>query len=416
MNFGFHYSLPNIIKVIGVGGAGCNAVNHMFRMGVHEVDFVVCNTDIQSLGTSPVPLKVELGASLNGGRGAGNMPELGEQSAIESMDALKQILEDSTRMLFITAGMGGGTGTGATPVIAKLAKDLGILTIAVVTLPSPVEGKRRYNQALEGVEKLRTAVDSILVIRNEKLHTVYGDLTASQAFSKADDVLATTVKGIAELITLNGNINIDFSDVYTVMKRSGTFIMGTGYAEGEGRAVKAAKMAIEFPLLENNDLTGAKNILINIISGEDEVKMAEIGIILEFMQQSAGMEADIIWGNSIDKNLGKKICIAILATGFKKDQFSSPSKKEVIKETMTDTLGLIKKDDHLILQEEKPNRDREADEEVIFEIDRPTSENKASQYNSEQYNKQHKDNKAESLTDNWFLRQFNTLFEENETE
>jgi cell division protein FtsZ len=315
----FQFSSPtsSIIKVAGIGGGGCNAVNHMYEAGIKDVDYIVCNTDAQALLHSPVPVKIQLGVTLTEGRGAGNLPERGEEAAIENYDDIKKVLEENTKMLFITAGMGGGTGTGGAPVIARLAQELGILTIAVVTIPSPAEGKKRYNQAFEGILKLSEFTDSMLIVSNQRLHTIYGDLPARQAFKLADDIVTIAVKGVAEIITLHGNINVDFADVYTVMHNSKVFIMGTGYASGENRAMNAVKMALQSPLLDNNDIKGTKNILLNIISGTDEITIGEIGEIIEFLQREAGSEADIIWGNGYDDSIGDNISVTILCTGFK---------------------------------------------------------------------------------------------------
>lgn len=315
-----HFELPvnksSIIKVLGVGGGGSNAVNHMFKQGIKDVDFIVCNTDAQALANSPVPIKIQLGASLTQGGGAGNKPIIGRQSAIESLDNLSEILAVNTRMLFITAGMGGGTGTGAAPVIAKAAKELGILTVAIVTIPFKNEGPRRVNQALEGIAELEKNVDSLLVINNEKIRQIYGDLKLSEAFSRADDVLAVAAKGIAEIITVHGFINVDFADVQTVMTNSGVAILGTGMAEGEGRAIEAIKQALNSPLLNDTDIKGAKNILLNIISGSEEVTMDEIGQIIDYVKDCSGINADLIWGNGTDAGLGEQISVTVIATGF----------------------------------------------------------------------------------------------------
>ena len=316
MPFELPVNKSSIIKVLGVGGGGSNAVNHMFRQGIKDVDFIVCNSDAQALANSPVPVKIQLGASLTEGRGAGNKPEVGRQAAIESLDNLAEILTINTRMLFITAGMGGGTGTGAAPVIARAAKELGILTVAIVTIPFKNEGPRRVNQALEGITELEKQVDSLLVINNEKIRQIYGDLRLSEAFSKADDVLAVAAKGIAEIITVHGFINVDFADVQTVMTNSGVAILGTGMAEGEGRAIEAAKQALNSPLLNDTDIKGAKNILLNVLSGEDEVTMDEIGQIIDYVKDCSGINADLIWGNGTDPNLGDKISVTVIATGF----------------------------------------------------------------------------------------------------
>ncbi|MCL1822289.1 MAG: cell division protein FtsZ [Prolixibacteraceae bacterium] len=323
IQFDFTRSETSIIKVVGVGGGGCNAVNYMFEEGITGVEYIVCNTDGQALANSPVPIKIQLGVTLTEGRGAGNRPQMGEQAALENYDDLKAALAN-TKMLFITAGMGGGTGTGAAPVIAELARELDILTIAVVTIPSPSEGAKRFNQANDGIEKLRKYVDSMLIVNNQRLRTIYGELPARQAFKLADKVVATAVKGVAEIITLHGNINIDFADVHTVMHDSKVFIMGTGLATGGNRAMDAVKQALRSPLLDNQEIKGTKNILLNLISGNYEITIGEIGEIIEYLQMEAGQEADIIWGNGCDEAIGDQISVTILCTGF-----HSKQKKEV---------------------------------------------------------------------------------------
>jgi len=320
MNFDLPRDKSSIIKVIGVGGGGGNAVNHMFHQGITDVDFMICNTDHQALMNSPVPLKIQLGETLTQGRGAGNKPEQGRQAAIESLDKISEVLSHNTKMVFITAGMGGGTGTGAAPIIAEEARDLGILTVGIVTLPFRFEGKRRMTQAIEGLNKMKEQVDALLVINNEKLREIYGDLPLSQAFSKADNVLTVAAKGIAEIITVHGSVNVDFADVHTVMANSGVALMGSAMASGENRAILAIEEALTSPLLNNNDIKGAKNILLNIASGpDDEVRMDEIGQITDYVQEAAGLNADIIWGNNLDMKLGDKVCITIIATGFGTD-------------------------------------------------------------------------------------------------
>ncbi len=305
-----------IIKVIGVGGGGSNAVNHMFNQGIKDVNFLVCNTDDQALQNSPVPVKIQLGDSLTEGRGAGNKPEIGKQAAIENLVDIEKVLQDNTRMVFITAGMGGGTGTGAAPIIAKAARDMGILTVGIVTIPFRFEGKVRINQALDGIAEMEKNVDSLLVINNEKLREMYGDLKLSNAFSKADDVLSTAAKGIAEIITVHGYINVDFADVETVMKNSGVAIMGSSTASGENRALMAIQQALESPLLNSNDIRGAKNILLNITSGVDEITMDEVGEVTDFVQETVGSSASIIWGTGSDDNLQDQVNVTIIATGF----------------------------------------------------------------------------------------------------
>ena len=306
------------IKVIGVGGGGGNAINFMFRQGIRDVAFVICNTDSQALDASPVATKVQLGASLTGGRGAGNKPETGRQAAMENIEDVRRALSNNTKMVFVTAGMGGGTGTGGAPVIAEACSAEGYLTVGIVTIPFRNEGKRRITQAIEGIAELEKHVDALLVINNERIREMYGDFGISEAFSKADNVLATGAKGIAEIITVPGYINVDFADVETVMRKSGLALMGTGIASGKDRAVEAVEKALNSPLLNNNDIRGAKNILLNITSGENEVTMDEVGKITDFLQNRAGFEADLIWGNSKDDSLGEDISVTLIATGFGK--------------------------------------------------------------------------------------------------
>jgi len=322
----------SIIKVIGVGGGGGNAVNNMFKEGIKDVDFVICNTDAQALRNSPITTRIQLGATLTKGLGAGNKPDQGKEAAIETIEELSKIMDDGTQMVFITAGMGGGTGTGAAPIIAEAAKELGLLTVAIVTIPFRHEGQRRIKQAIEGVDNLSKHVDSLLVINNEKLREVYGDLTLSNAFGKADDILTIAVKGIAEIITVHGYINVDFADVKTVMSDSGIAIMGTGYAEGEDRAINAVKDALNSPLLNNNEIKGAKNLLLNIISGTEEITMDEIGAINDYVQEASGNTADLIWGNTTNPDLENRISVTVVATGFDTDVIHELySKKQNVK-------------------------------------------------------------------------------------
>jgi len=316
MNFDLALNTGSIIKVIGVGGGGGNAVNHMYHQGIRDVDFMVCNTDAQALINSPVPYKVQLGSSLTEGRGAGNKPETGREAAIENIEDVKKVLGNNTKMVFITAGMGGGTGTGGAPVIAQAAKELGILTVGIVTIPFRNEGRRRIKQAVEGIAAMEAHVDSLLVINNERIREMYGDSKISDAFAKADNILTTAAKGIAEIITVPGYINVDFADVETVMRNSGVALMGTGIASGANRALIAVEEALNSPLLNNNDIMGARNILLNITSGIEEITMDEIGDITDFVQEKAGNSADLIWGNGVDEELGDKISVTIIATGF----------------------------------------------------------------------------------------------------
>ena len=429
VNFEFPKASSSIIKVIGVGGGGCNAVSHMFEEGIAGVDFIICNTDAQAMENSPVPVKIQLGVTLTEGRGAGNMPQMGEDAARENYEDLKKVLIGSTKMLFITAGMGGGTGTGAAPVIASLARELDILTIAVVTVPSPAEGKKRFGQALKGIEKLGKYVDSMLVVSNQRLHSIFGDLPARQAFKMADNIVCTAVKGVAEIITLHGNVNIDFTDVHTVMHNSNVFIMGTGLASGEGRAMKAVNEALESPLLDSNDICGTKNILLNIISGKDEITIGEIGKIIETLQEKAGQEADIIWGNGYDESLGDNVSVTILATGFKinPNQLLQPRT-----ETEKYNLGQYEQKYGYLPDEESPELEFEgafvAAETFSekgkkgFTTSKPVNDKELKQTNSlsrRRKEKKEKDKKqavSSGGIDNWFYKNFGLgrLFEEND--
>jgi cell division protein FtsZ len=337
MHFEMLKEKSSIIKVIGVGGGGGNAVNHMYRQGITGVDFIICNTDAQALELSPIPNKVQLGASLTEGMGAGSIPEVGKNSAIENIDDVKEMLGSNTRMLFITAGMGGGTGTGASPIIAKAARELDILTVAIITTPFSFEGKRRRMQAEEGLEELKKYVDSYLVISNDRLRDIFGNLTLGSAFGQADDILTTAAKGIAEIITVPGYINVDFKDVRTVMKESGVAIMGSYAAEGENRALKAVEGALSSPLLKDNEIEGARYILLNISSGEKEVTMDEVSIITDFIQEQAGLSADLIWGNCSDASLGDKISVTIIATGFQTKEEREQTKQSAPKKQFLTT-------------------------------------------------------------------------------
>ena len=317
MDFGFEAGNSNIIKVIGVGGSGGNAVNHMFNKGITGVDFVVCNTDNQALRNSPIDNKIQLGATLTQGLGAGNEPNQGREAARESYDDIAAMLSQNAKMVFVTAGLGGGTGTGAAPVIAQQAKDMGILTVGIVTLPFRFEGNKRKRNAIEGLKEMRKCVDALLVIDNEKIREIYGDCRSSQAFGYADDVLTLAAKGIAEIITVHGIINVDFADVKTVMTDSGIALMGSASATGDNRAIEAIEKAMHSPLLSNNDIRGAKNILLNIISSTDhEATMDEVCGINDYVQEAAGNNADIIWGNTIDNSLGEALSVTVIATGF----------------------------------------------------------------------------------------------------
>lgn len=317
----------SIIKVIGVGGGGSNAVNHMFEKGIKGVDFAICNTDNQSLESMNIPVKIGLGPNLTEGRGAGSRPEIGKQACIESIDDVRKFLENGTKMVFITAGMGGGTGTGAAPIIAKVAKELDILTVGICTLPFGFEGITRQRQAVEGLEEFKKHVDAILVISNDKLMGMFGDLKLTDAFGHADEILTTAAKGIAEIITVNGKINVDFADVDTVMRGSGVAIMGSAVMDGEGRAKKAVEAALNYPLLKDNDIRGAKHILLNITTSmEFEVKMSELTEITSYIQEEAGYSTSVIFGHCHDDSLGEKISITLIATGFHEDAHKDRNK------------------------------------------------------------------------------------------
>jgi len=320
ISFDLPKNQSNVIKVIGVGGGGSNAINHMFKQGIKGVDFIVCNTDSQALQNSAVPNKIQLGMNLTEGLGAGANPDVGQQSAIESIADIEKMLDRGTKMVFITAGMGGGTGTGAAPVIAQLAKEREILTVGIVTIPFQFEGKVRQEQALLGIEKLRKQVDSLIVINNNKLREVYGNLGFKAGFSKADEVLATASRGIAEVITHHYTQNIDLRDARTVLANSGTAIMGSSVAEGENRAKDAIISALDSPLLNDNKITGAKNVLLLIVSGSDEITLDEIGEINDHIQAEAGYNANIIMGVGEDETLGEAIAVTIIATGFDVEQ------------------------------------------------------------------------------------------------
>ncbi len=337
MEFDLPKENSSIIKVIGVGGGGSNAVNHMYNQGIVGVDFIVCNTDKQALDISPVPFKLQLGVSLTEGRGAGSIPETGKNAAIESIEEIKDFLSKGTKMVFVTAGMGGGTGTGAAPVVAQCARELGILTVGIVTVPFNFEGRKRRQQAEDGLDAMRENVDTLLIINNDRLREMSGNLTIGNAFSQADDVLSTAARGIAEVISVTGSINVDFNDVNTVMRNSGVAIMGSATAEGENRAIKAVEKALNSPLLNDNDISGAKHILLNVTYGTEEVLMDEITDITDYVQNEAGSTADVIWGYGQDESLGAKLSVTLIATGFQSSPITgfekAPEKKLV---TLTD--------------------------------------------------------------------------------
>ncbi len=317
----YSFDLPthhkSIIKVIGVGGGGSNAVNHMYNLGIKDVEFVVCNTDRQALESSPVPNKLQIGVNLTSGLGAGANPEKGRNAAIESKEDIKELLEQDTKMVFITAGMGGGTGTGGAPVIAQVAKELDILTVGIVTAPFAFEGKKKMKAADEGIEQLKNSCDTVIVISNDKIKEIFGNLAISEAFGQADNVLTTAAKGIAEIITVPGYVNVDFEDVKTVMLNAGAAVMGSSETSGENRAIRAAEMALNSPLLNNQNIMGAQKILLSIMSGENaELQMDELTEITDYIEENSGGEAEVIFGHGVDENLGENIRVTVIATGF----------------------------------------------------------------------------------------------------
>jgi len=368
------FDIPNkkssIIKVIGVGGGGGNAVAHMFNQGITGVEFAICNTDNQAIDASPIPNQIQLGPHLTEGMGAGSKPEVGKQACIESIDEVRNFLQDGTKMLFITAGMGGGTGTGAAPIIAKAAKEMGILTVGIVTIPFKFEGMRRHRHAMEGLEQLKKNVDSILVISNDKVKEIYGNLTLKEAFAEADNILTTAAKGIAEIITIPGYVNVDFEDVNTVMKDSGVSIMGNATADGDDRARKAIHGALNSPLLEDNDIRGAQHILLNITSGTREVTMDEISEITDYVQEEAGYGTDLIWGNCTDDNLGDKISITLIATGFEEGKAILEEKKTEVKKVIVPLDDMFTNDENESVVEsfDLP----ETNSEYTIDFDTPT--------------------------------------------
>lgn len=349
LSFNLPEASPSIIKVIGVGGGGGNAVNHMYREGIHDVTYIMCNTDKKALSDSPVPTHLQLGRD---GLGAGNRPERGKQAALESLDEIKEMLNDGTRMVFITAGMGGGTGTGAAPIIAQCAKDAGILTVGIVTIPFKFEGMKKINQALDGVDEISKHVDALLVINNERLREIYPDLTVLNAFAKADDTLSIAARSIAEIITMHGIMNLDFQDVTTVLKDGGVAIMSTGYGEGENRVTKAIEQALNSPLLNNRDIFDSKKVLINInFCGDNEqnsLMMEEMNEVNDFMSRFS-QDVETKWGLATDSSLGGKVKITLLATGF--NLLNVPGIEQVKKEK--DIIDEAENDDRLVREGER---------------------------------------------------------------
>lgn len=372
MQFDLPQEENSIIKVIGVGGGGSNAVNHMYRLGIKGVEFIVCNTDKQALDKSPVPNKVQLGFESTKGLGAGSIPDVGREAALESINEIKRFLGEGTQMVFITAGLGGGTGTGAAPVIASIARELGILSVGIVTIPFAFEGKKRRSQAEIGLEEMKKYVDTLLVIGNDKLREIYGNLKMSEAFAHADDVLTGAAKSIAEIISLHMHINVDFNDVKTVMKDSGKAIMGSGVASGEKRAIRAVEEALNSPLLNDNDITGARHVLLNIMSGTDDIDMDEFGEITDFIQEASGGTAELITGYGTDPSLGDNVSVTIIATGFNSKQetgFETPMIKE---------RKIVNLDEKTPVNQTIGINEVNTDEAFVYtkqEIDTPVSEN-----------------------------------------
>ena len=376
LNIAWQENKSSIIKVMGVGGGGGNAVTYMYQQGIHNVNFVICNTDAQALAKSPVPVKIRLGKSKTEGLGAGNKPDVGREAALDSLDEIREVLDTGTKMVFVTAGMGGGTGTGATPVIARIARELGILTVAIVTIPFNFEGPLRRKQALEGIDELKSHVDSLLVINNEKLREMYGDLTITDAFSKADNVLTMAAKGIAELITLPGRVNVDFADVSKIMTGGGITVMGSATASGENRAREAVEAALNSPLLNNNDITGARRILLNITSGtgENEVTMDELSVITDFVTRSSRND-EMIWGAGNDESLGDAVCVTIVATDFQNKCFVDPT-LEITNKSKPDREELQLKNENGTEKAifEKPSANTQFGGSLKYEVrDKPTS-------------------------------------------
>ncbi len=384
LKFDLPKNQSSIIKVIGVGGGGSNAVTHMFRQGIKGVDFIICNTDAQAMESSPVPTKIQLGPNLTGGLGAGAVPSVGKNAALENVQDLRAILEKETKMLFITAGLGGGTGTGAAPVIASVSKELGILTVGIITLPFSFEGRKRKQHAEQGILELKKYVDALVIICNDKLRELYGDQRLSAAFSHADDVLTTAAKGIAEIITVTGYINVDFEDVKTVMSDSGVAIMGSGKASGPNRALNAVEQALNSPLLNDNDIEGSNNLLLYIASGREEITMDEVTEITDYIQVKTKSSAEVIWGNGIDDSLEDSISVTIIATGFDEEhrRKHSPIEKTVTIKPLYENESSSAKEVHYITPlpdpVELPEIQQEEIDTVLNNMQKPLEENNQS--------------------------------------
>ncbi|MPQ48626.1 cell division protein FtsZ [Marinifilum sp. N1E240] len=416
----------SIIKVIGVGGGGGNAVNHMLKEGITGVDFVICNTDAQALENSPVPIKVQLGRSLTEGRGAGNKPERGRESAIESLDDINKVLSQKTKMVFVTAGMGGGTGTGAAPVIAEAAREQDVLTVGIVTIPFRFEGKKRIQQALEGIENLEKHVDALLIINNEKLRMMYGDLKLSDAFAEADTVLSVAAKSIAEIITVPGYVNVDFADVETVMRNSGVAVMGSASATGEDRSIRAIEEALNSPLLNSNNIVGARNILLNIISGSEEVTMQEVSQITDYVHDVVGDDVSVIWGNGYNEKMGEELSVTIIATGFSENPIPELMIQPRTRPEEESKLELII--ENPAAEEEKAAAKRREEMQRREELMRKRSEEQKVQSHTQTQQVQEKVAEAEieneemeeeddnhGSIDGWFKKSFSNIFDNKDT-
>lgn len=382
----YAFDLPShhksIIKVIGVGGGGSNAVNHMFNSGIKDVEFVVCNTDSQALQSSPVANKLQIGIDLTKGLGAGANPEKGRNAAIESKEDIREMLSEDTKMVFVTAGMGGGTGTGAAPVIAQVAKELDILTVGIVTAPFGFEGRKKMNQANEGIRLLKQHCDTVLVVLNDKIKEMFGNLGISEAFGKADNVLTTAAKGIAEIITVPGYVNVDFEDVKTVMKDAGAAVMGSARASGESRARRAAEMALNSPLLNNQNIMGAEKILLSIMSGEDaELQMDELADITDYMQDFAGDDAEVIFGHGVDSSLGENISVTVIATGFASDE---DMQLKMRKQPKIDSMEMLKAE----IQQEVELEDRDEVQKKVYDLESSREINQFTLFDRPQTHKQ----------------------------
>lgn len=422
----------SIIKVIGVGGGGGNAVNHMLKEGITGVDFVICNTDSQALENSPVPIKVQLGKSLTEGRGAGNKPERGRESAIESLDDINKVLSEKTKMVFVTAGMGGGTGTGAAPIIAEAARQQDVLTVGIVTIPFRFEGKKRIQQAMEGIEKLEKHVDALLIINNEKLRLMYGDLKLSDAFAEADNVLSVAAKSIAEIITVAGYVNVDFADVETVMRNSGVAVMGSATASGPDRSIRAIEEALTSPLLNSNNIVGARNILLNIISGDEEVTMQEVSQITDYVQDVVGDDVSVIWGNGYNEKMGDELSVTIIATGFsenpipelmieprKRDEDAPKLELIIENPAAEEEKAAAKRREEIQRREELMRKRSEEEKEEIFEVksNNAKPEPKANPQVETKKEEDHEDDNEEEQEslNGWFKKSFSNIFDNKDT-